>query len=320
MINYPVPNIILSSCLEHEFCRYDGNMISSEIICILKPFVNFITVCPEVEIGLGIPRDTITLIDSNNDSTFIQPATNKNLTTQMMQFSMDFANNHTALDGILLKSKSPSCGITDAKIYRGLQQSILRNGSGLFAHQLVQANPHVPAEDEKRLTNAKIRTIYFTRIFILARFRTMQISTMAELIQFQSNNKLLFMTFSQKHLRELGKIAANHHKYSVAKVIHEYRQSFYQLLLRSPRYTSHLNTLDHAIGYFSHYLTSAEKKHYGQLKQYYRTHKIDLSPLLLLMQSWIERFDIEYLRQQSYFYPYPPELMGCPDSDKGHVQ
>ena len=116
-MKYVRPNIVISRCLEFDACRYDGQMINNNYISLMKDHIDFITVCPEVEIGMGIPRDTIHLVEKKGQSMLIQSKTNKDYALEMVNFSDKYLSKINEIDGFILKSRSPSCGILSTKIY-----------------------------------------------------------------------------------------------------------------------------------------------------------------------------------------------------------
>jgi uncharacterized protein YbgA (DUF1722 family) len=125
------------------------------------------------------------------------------------------------------------------------------------------------------------------------------------------------MAYSQKELRQLGRIVANHEKRGIYDVFTDYETHLSAALNRGARYTSHINVLMHALGYFSRELRSREKAHFLDLLEQYRKAKIPLSAITSVVRSWVVRFDTEYLENQNYFEPYPPDLVEITDSGKG---
>lgn len=214
MDKFPKPNVVISKCLGFAKCRYDGKIVHDTIVRRLKPFVNFIPVCPEVEIGLGIPRDPIRIVSdkprtfSQNGASNVlrdtsllqtgrekvrgkgklhlyQPATDKDLTQQMIQFSKRYLASLEDVDGFILKSRSPSCGINRVKIYPALARkggaynsyspdARPSAGTGFFASTVKNKFPYLVIVDESRLKNLARRENFFTKIFSLARFRMLE--------------------------------------------------------------------------------------------------------------------------------------------------
>ena len=131
------PNIVISKCIEFEYCRYNAQIIRNEFVKSLKPFVNFKPICPEFEIGLGIPRDPIKIIKKNDKKFLIQPANGRDVSEDMNKFLNKYLKKIDSIDGFILKSKSPSCGIKDVKIYPTIEKSApLERSSGFFGGEI----------------------------------------------------------------------------------------------------------------------------------------------------------------------------------------
>lgn len=170
------PVVVVSKCLEFAVCRYDGESISSAFVRELQPFVQFIPVCPEVELGLSVPREPIWLVNSSDGLHLIQPHAKKDLTEQMQSFADQFLQGLDVVDGFLLKSRSPSCGIDDCKLFDSTAenaQPIGREG-GLFAAKVLQLFKTVPVESELSILDDDVRHNFLRRIFTSARDRAVQ--------------------------------------------------------------------------------------------------------------------------------------------------
>jgi uncharacterized protein YbgA (DUF1722 family) len=168
--------------------------------------------------------------------------------------------------------------------------------------------------------NFSIREHFLTKLFTLARFREVKKkNTIKALVDFQSDNKFIFMSYNQREMRVLGKIAGNQDKLSIDEVISEYESHLQNMFSKNPRRSSHINTLMHGLGYFSKKLSSREKAYFLDLLENYRNHKIPLSAVTTVLQSWIIKYDEEYLARQTFFAPYPPELVEISDSGKGRA-
>ena len=313
-----IPRILVSKCLGFAHCRYNGLIIASEFVDKLKPFVEFIPVCPEMEIGLGAPRNPVRMVVINQQMCLVQPSTGKDLSGTMHDFAASFLSSAEKIDGFILKNRSPSCGIKDVKIYSGIDADYAaRKNAGFFGSTVLAKFPHLPVEDEGRLTNLKIREHFLTRIFIMARFKAIKNQpSMKALVAFHSCNKLLLMSYNQNEMRILGRTVANLEKRALLQILVDYEEHLAKALLRMPRYTSNINVLMHAIGYFTYDLTKSEKAFFFKHIEKYRTSKVSLSELLGIVKSWIVRFKNDYLMSQSFFQPYPEELIEIADSGK----
>lgn len=311
------PKIIVSKCLGFASCRYNGQLIYDEFVTLLQEYAEFNPVCPEVEIGLGIPRDPIRVVSQHGKISLMQPATGRDITQEMNRFTESFLDSIKEVDGFILKARSPSCGIKEVKVYPGIDNpSAVEKRAGFFGRAVLTKFPYLPIEDEGRLTNFKIREHFLTRLYTLAAFRALR-KSMKDLVQFHTENKFLFMAYSQKGLRELGRIVANHEKKPVAMGFQEYQNQLYQTFLKAPRFNATINVLMHALGFFSDNLTAKEKAFFLDTLGKYRNEKVPLSVPLNILNAWLVRFEVKYLNKQTFFYPYPEALIQITDSGKG---
>ncbi len=313
------PIVHVSKCLGFAHCRYNGQTVPDHVVEQLKPFVEYHAVCPEVEIGLGTPRDPIRIVDTGGRKILYQPATGADVTRKMTDFTDRYLGTAGDADGFLLKHRSPSCGPADVKVYSGMKKEAgSGKGSGFFGGEVMKRFPHAAAEDEGRLRNFSIREHFYTRLFASARLRRMKEEhTMKALVRFHSSNKYLLMAYNQTKLRELGRICANHEKLPLDEVLARYETNFMPALAKPPRYTSMINVLQHLFGGLSGALNPGEKRFFLNSLEEYRDERIPLSTLLHLIEAWAVRRDTAYLLDQTVLRPYPKELVEITDSGKG---
>lgn len=313
------PKIVVSKCLGFEACRYNGQIKKNDFVSSLKPYVDFITVCPEVEIGLGIPREPICVVSNKDGIELIQTSSGINLTEKMNDFSATFLSNLPPINGFILKGKSPSCGIRDCKIYVGKEKaSRVEKGSGLFAGALLKKFPNTPTEDEGRLTNYKIREHFLIKLFTFFKFQKVKATKeMSKLVQFQSDNKYLLMSYHQREQKLLGRIVANHEKKSFEAIISEYEENLAIAFSKPPRYTNNINMMNHIFGYFSEYLSPQEKDFLLNTFEKYRENKISLSVPLYMLKAYAIQYEMQYLLEQTIWCPYPEGLIDISNSGKG---
>ena len=315
-LNYLRPRIAISKCLEFEACRYDGQMIKNKFIKNLKKFIDFIPVCPEVEIGMGIPRDTIRIIKNNKERLLFQPETGNDFSKKMDLYSKKFLNNLDDIDGFILKTDSPSCGVYSAKIYpKKFNSPPDSRGAGFFAEQVLSLYPNHPIEEEKRLNNIFIREHFYTSIFTLADFKI--VKDFNTLYKFHSKHKYLLMSYNQTLMTKMGDIAANRSKNNFSDVLKNYKKLLLMLFTKKSRYPSNINTQMHVMGYFKDKLSSKEKKHFLDILDEYRNKKIPISAVNGILVSWINRFENKYLMNQSFFNPFPKEII---ENEKSRFQ
>jgi uncharacterized protein YbgA (DUF1722 family)/uncharacterized protein YbbK (DUF523 family) len=305
------PRVVVSKCIEFEAVRYNGQMMTSDLVRSLKPLVEFIPVCPEVGVGLGVPREPVRIIKVGDGLRLIQPATGVDLTDRMNRFSQEFLKGLPEVDGFILKSKSPSSAMKDAKIYPSTDKvSPLGKGPGFFGGAVVERFGHLAVEDERRLLNPRIKEQFLTKLYTLADFRQVKNSgSVKRLVDFQARNKLLFTAYSQKELHAMGRIVAQPKGRPFQEVIAEYQRHLWNALRSPPRRGANENVLTKAAGYFTSKLSKSEKAFFLDAVAKYRAGKFSLSTPLNVLKSWIIRFNEEYLMQQTFFEPYPEALM-----------
>jgi uncharacterized protein YbgA (DUF1722 family)/uncharacterized protein YbbK (DUF523 family) len=316
---FPKPRVVISKCLGFDHCRYNAEIIPDYFIDKLRAHVEFITVCPEVEIGLGTPRAPIRIVEKNAEQTLFQPETGHFFTGKMIEFTDSYLSSLTDIDGFILKNRSPSCGPADVKIFQGFDKSAAAyRGSGFFGGEVIKRFAQLAVEDEGRLKNFTIREHFLTKLFTRARFRlSKKEPNMAALVDFHSRHKLLLLAYNQAHYRISGRIVANHQKHPAAEVYRQYAEELSHILKSPPRFTSMINTVQHAFGWVSENLTREEKQFFLKSLENYRDERIPLSTLLHLIHAWAIRFKNEYLLSQILLAPYPQDLAEISDSGKG---
>ncbi len=312
------PRVVVSKCMGFAACRYNGQTLPDKFVEKLKDYVVYYPVCAEVEIGLGVPRNPIRLVQEDGATRLYQPASASDYTEAMIDFSQKYFDSLPAVDGFILKGRSPSCGTKDVKVYLGKTKvagSV--KGQGIFAGQVYQRYPEAAIEEEGRLTNFRIREHFLTKLYSHCRFRQVeQTATMAALVDFQARNKYLLMAYSQKEQKVLGQIVANHDKLPVAAVIAAYKAHLGMALAKIPRYSNYINAMMHIFGYFSDSLSSGEKSFVLDSFEKYRSGKIPLSVPLTVLKSYVIRYQQDYLLSQTIWSAFPEELMDISDSGK----
>ncbi len=320
MQEYPSPRIVISKCIEFEACRWNGLKISSGVVKLLKPFVEFVPVCPESEIGLGVPREPIRIVKAGDDLRLIQSETELDCTEKMEKFAADFLGSVGKVDGFVLKERSPSCGMHNVKVYprMGKVAPINSKNAGFFGRAVEERFSDLPIENEGRLRNFDIREHFLTQIFSLARLRrVMESGKMKDLVEFHTRHKLLLMAYSQKELKVLGNLVANRNGKEIEDVMAEYQKHFRAAIRKPPGPGPVENVLLHALGYFKEGVSPREKAFFLDSIEGYRDHRHPLGVPVAIIRSWIVRFDEPYLSRQAFFDPYPPDLIEVSDSGKG---
>ena len=292
--------------------------MQDKFVARLEPHVEFICVCPEVEIGLGTPRAPVRIVSSGDTFKLIQPSSGLDVSQRMRKFSREFLEDLKEVDGFILKNRSPSCGFTDVKFYSGPEKGpVVGKTHGFFAGAVLDQFGDRAVEDEGRLKNLNIREHFLTRVFAFSSFRKLQQSpSIKGLVRFQAENKLLLMAYNQTKMRELGRIVANADGLQLGAVFKLYELSFRQALQKPPRHASPINVLMHALGYFKKGLSAREKQHFLEMLETYRQGRTPLSSAVSILRSWVMRFETDYLYGQTFFAPFPDALMTLDDSGR----
>ncbi len=310
MREFPKPIIVVSKCITFEPVRWNGQIIASEFVKKLKPYVNFVPVCPEVEIGLGVPRDPVRIVLVNGTKKLLQPSTGFDFTDKMTKFSESFLNSLEGVDSFILKSGSSSSGFKNVKVYPSIEKvSSIEKAPGFFGGAVLQKFPNLAIEDERRLLNPRIRDHFLTKLFTIASFREVKKSgKVKDLVKFQADNKYLFTAYNQTALRVLGNLAANQEHNSFNETMKNYETHLYYALARTPSAGSNINVMSKIMGYFSHQLSKDEKVFFLSSIDKYRAGRLPLSACLSILKAWIVRFKQEYLASQTLLEPYPEQL------------
>jgi len=310
------PRIVASRCLNVEAVRYNAQVIRDPFMEVLAEHADVRTVCPEVEIGLGVPRDPIRLVASGDGTRLVQPATGRDVTDEMDRFSAEFLASLAGIDGFVLKNRSPSCGIGEVKVYAAAGNAPpTGKGAGRFGGAVLERFPHAAVEDEGRLRDHVIRDRFLTRVWTLARFRAARDDgRFSRLVDFHSRHKYLLLTVNPEAMRRLGRLVASLPSMRPELAYEQYGFVLGEALGREISPRAHADALLHGLGHVSRELAPREKQHFLGLVAEFREGRIPLSAPREVLRAWAMRFDQRYLALQWYFDPYPRELLMLRDS------
>lgn len=312
------PKVLISKCLGFDHCRYNGAMIAFDLLDKMEGIIDFIPVCPEVEIGLGVPRESLRLIENNEKIDLVQPHTQRYLTEEMEAYAKNIAEKHSDIDGLILKGRSPSCGIKDVKVYSGMEKSpVIGKSQGIFAKGMAEGFPHLSIEEEGRLTNLELREHFFVKLYTVYNFKNMaKNQSMNDLITFHARNKYLFFAYDQSQKNKLGVIVANHEKKAFEEVAKDYLEEMSILFSVLPSTKNYINAFQHIFGYFSKHISKEEKVFVLDLIEKYRKDQIHKSSIASVLESYAIKYHVTYLLNQSIFEPFPEELIILNDSGR----
>jgi uncharacterized protein YbgA (DUF1722 family)/uncharacterized protein YbbK (DUF523 family) len=322
MKDFARPRILFSRCLGFEACRYDGSVIHDEFVAALLPHVDCLTSCPEVGAGLGVPRESVRLVREGGKLLLLQPASGKDWSGAMEGWcAREVAGLAAgpAFDGIILKSRSPSCGPGDVKVYAGREaRSASDKGSGFFATALSAAFPGLPMEDEGRTRNFSLREHFLIALYCRAEYREARATgDVRALLDLHSRWKLLFMAYSPSKARVLGRILAANRRVAALAIFEDYGRELSALFSRPFRYTAMINALQHAFGGLSERLSPPERSYFLATLEEYRDERVPLSVPLRILKGWAIAQANGYLLDQRLLGPYPLGLVTISDSGKG---
>lgn len=309
-MGHPRPRVVISRCIDFDACRYNGQVIRASVRDELEPHVDFVPICPELEIGLGVPRDPVRLRRKDGTVHMVQPATGRDLTARMESFSRNFLGGLGEVDAFILKARSPSCGVRNAKVFHDdAEGASFDSGPGLFAARVLERFPQAAVEDEARLNDLRLRHHFLTKSFALAGLRAAARAGVPGLIEFHARSKLLLMAHSEARLRRMGRLLGESAGRPSAEVVREYGEHFAAALARPSRPGANVNVLMHSLGHVSDRLGTRERAHFLALLESYRERVVPLSAPQAVVASWAARFDVEYLAGQTFLEPYPAPLV-----------
>jgi uncharacterized protein YbgA (DUF1722 family)/uncharacterized protein YbbK (DUF523 family) len=302
----------ISSCLLGEKVRYDGGQKLDHFITeTLGKFVEFVPVCPEVECGLGIPREAMHLAAAPDGPRLVTVRTGVDHTERMRAWAQKrvVELEQEDLCGFIFKSDSPSSGMERVKIYSGKGMAD-KTGVGLFAQEFMQHFPLLPVEEEGRLHDPGLRENFLESLFTMKRWReTLALGTKrGHLVDFHTRHKLLIMSHSPKHYGLLGKLVAQMKEIPLPEMYERYQTLLMEALRLKTTIKKNGNVLLHVMGYFKKNLSPAEKEELLRIVNNYRKGYIPLIVPVTLLNHYMWKYDQTYLKSQYYLDPHPLEL------------
>lgn len=304
----------ISSCLLGEKVRFDGGHKEDRFINrTLSAYFDYVPVCPEFEVGLGVPREALRLVGDPARPRLITVRTRVDHTRAMERYANERVRDLASLelDGYIFKKDSPSCGMERVRVYSETSGMAVRQGIGLFARAFMKRFPLAPVEEEGRLSDPILRENFIVRVFCHWRWRglTSDGLTRGRLVRFHAAHKLLLLSHSPRHYQELGRVVASAKGQRASALAARYGQLFAEALRMKATTRKHTNVLQHIAGYFKKELDREEKAELGGLIEDYRRGIVPLIVPITLLQHYVRKFDVSYLRDQVYLNPHPKELM-----------
>lgn len=302
----------ISSCLMGNPVRFDGGHKHDRYLTdTLGQHVEYVPVCPEVECGMSIPRESLRLVGDPENPRLVTGKTNVDYTEQMQSWARKRIAQLDAeqLDGFIFKSRSPSSGMERVKVYSGggMPQ---KTGVGMFARAFMNHFPNLPVEEEGRLHDPILRENFIERIFVHRRWRHLlaEQRTVGALVAFHTRHKLLLFAHSEKIYREMGRLVAKAKDLDPDELFAGYEEQLMAALKLRCTLKKHTNVLMHLLGYFKKELTGDEKQEVLELIDRYKHGQIPLIVPITLINHYVRKYDQQYLAEQFYLCPHPLEL------------
>ena len=299
----------ISACLLGDEVRFDGGHKRSAFCDDeLSRHVEFVRFCPEVGIGLPIPRPTIRLEKHDNDVHAVIPKTGANVTQKLSDFADKIQLKAQQLSGYVLCAKSPSCGMERVKLYDPDTGHAQKEAMGIFAARLRELNPALPLEEDGRLNDPHLRENFILRVWVYGHWQALpKPLTKKALLDFHTRCKLLLLAHDQPAYRELGKRLGEAEKINEA-FAQQYIIDVMQALSEPASKRNHTNTLQHIQGYFKGQLSAQQKQELSEMILQYHDGILPIMAPLTLIRHYLREFPNDYLAQQWYIQPYPEDL------------
>jgi len=302
----------ISACLLGQEVRWDGGHKRDPYLTdTLGLYMEYVHVCPEVECGLGVPRETLRLVGDSDNPRLVTSKTNIDYTDRMTQWARKKVKELKMEDlcGFIFKKNSPSSGAfrVPVKNFKGMPR---KTGVGLFARIFTEQFPLIPVEEEGRLHDPKIRETFIEQIFTFKRWREIlaKRKRLGNLVDFHTRHKLLIMSHSPKHVRSLWRLVAEGKNLGSSELFEQYEILLMEALRLKSTLKKNINVLQHIMGYFKKLLSSDEKQELLDIIDQYRDEYVPLIVPITLVNHYVRKYQQPYLQQQVYLNPHPIAL------------
>ena len=304
--------IASSSCLLGQEVRYDGaHKLNGYMNRSLSDYFEFVPFCPEVAIGLGVPRKPIRLMKKNGEVRVVGTEDpDMDVTDKLVTYGEAVVPQLSGISGYIFKKGSPSCGIERVKVYSEAGYPV-DSAAGKFAETIMRLLPELPVEEEGRLMDSRLRENFVERVFIYHRWqqRVAQGLTPAGLVDFHTRHKFNVMAHDEPAYRELGRLVADAGNRATPELEKVYIGILMAALKKVATPKTHANVLMHIMGFVKQHLDSEDKQELLELIDAYRQGQVPLIVPITLIRHYLRRFPDPYMEQQYYLSPHPKELM-----------
>lgn len=304
----------VSACLLGAEVRFDGGHKRDRYVTdVVGEMVEWLPVCPELEVGLGLPRPVIQLRGGERGDRLVVRESGEDITERMRAYSESRVDELVVrgLDGFILKKDSPSCGMARVRVHPTEGTMPSRTGVGHFSRVVLDRMPGLPVEEEGRLNDPALRERFIEAIFSRNRWRVLvrRGLTRARLVAFHEAHKMLLLVHDEPLSRELGRVVASFGREPDETLYARYAEIFFATFLKPATRARHVNVLEHLFGHLKRALTSIEKRQIALAIEDYRAGRVPLVVPISLLRFLVAAHAVEYVRGQLYLEPHPREMM-----------
>ncbi len=306
------PKIAISACLLGAEVRFNGGHKESRLCSqALSEHFDFVPLCPEVAIGLGIPRQPIRLIGNPTQPQAVGSVDSTlNVTTPLHNYAVEMAAAHTDICGYIFMQKSPSCGLERVKVYQDGGRPAELSGRGIYARAFCDAHPDLPVEEDGRLNDPVLRENFMTRVYAYSAWQDLlkQGITRRSLTEFHARYKYQLMAHHPVQYKTLGHLLGSLGKQDPRSIAPQYFSELMKALKKCATRRTHTNVLQHISGYLKQSISPEDKQEVQQLIGQYLHGIVPLVVPLTLLKHHFRLHPDPYISRQVYLQPHPENL------------
>jgi len=303
----------ISRCLLGDRVRFDGGHKHDPFITeTWGEFFEFVPICPEVEVGMGVPRECVRLVGHPENPRMVGIASETDWTARMQKYANQRVQELAAqqLHGFILKNNSPSCGLARVAIFgdRGRPQ---KQGRGLFAAVLMRRIPLLPVEEETRLHRTELRENFIERVFAFARWRELlrRHPRAEDIVSFHTRHKCTLMAHHPQEYRQLGRLVATAGQIGTKQLIEEYGAVFMSIMKHIATRRKHANVLYHLLGFLKQRIEASDRAELVECIESYRRGDLPLLVPMTLLRHHFRQHPVPWVMEQTYLNPCPAEML-----------
>ncbi len=306
------PKLGISACLMGAEVRFNGGHKESHLCTrALTEYFEFVTACPEVAIGLGIPREPIRLVgDAQHPQAVGTVNRELNVTEALADYGVQMAEELGDICGYIFMQKSPSCGLERVKVYTEKGAPVDGGGRGIYAQAFCERHPNLPVEEDGRLNDPVLRENFITRVFAYAAWQDLLKAgiTRRALTEFHSRYKYQLMANDPVQYKALGNLLGNMGRSDPNEIAPQYFSDLMAALKKPATRRTHTNVLQHLSGYLKQTLSAPDKQEVQQLITQYHQGIVPLIVPLTLLKHHFRQHPDPYVALQVYMQPHPENL------------